>query len=504
MKRVAFLVAVASAVAPMTAWAGGFELPGNGTEALGRAGAFTAKADDLTALEYNVAGLGRQRGTRLLFDSNILWNNQSFQRAGVYPASNGILGPDGQPMSNGFVGQPFPKVTNHAGAFYAPFFGVSSDLGILDRWTFAIGFYGPSSYGKRNYGETVQVKAKDGSTVTAPAPQRYDVTATDLLLAFPTVAAAVRATHWLDIGLAFQLVYASLDLSNISLVYLSSGKCQSFEDVDCDSLTRIRTSTIAVIPPSLGLMFHPARFFDIGANLRPGFDVDTSGTAGGTKPQGLNGGGVIMPDKAEFKTKMPWVLRLGLRYVFKKPGDNFEHGDLELDGTYESWSTAEGDGDKVNIPYLDVLNDIHPTIYHHFRDTYSARLGGAYNIRTGSVGVLSVRAGAYFDSAASHYKDTRVDFDSWSKVGGTVGAGYSIRGITLNVAYAYAWSPDRTVTNGDIQSIEGASHGGSITSDGPTPVVNNGTYHTSTQTVSVGLTVTFDELFRRRRVIHWE
>ena len=44
-----------------TARAGGFELPGNDAEALARGGAFTAKADDGAALDYNVAGLARQR-----------------------------------------------------------------------------------------------------------------------------------------------------------------------------------------------------------------------------------------------------------------------------------------------------------------------------------------------------------------------------------------------------------------------------------------------------------
>jgi long-subunit fatty acid transport protein len=515
MKRAAFLAAATAAaisVAPVQAWAGGFEIVGNGTEALGRAGAFTAKASDATALEYNVAGLATQRGTRILFDSNILWNDQSFQRAGVYPASDGVLGPpDANGMRatlpNSFVGQPFPKVTNHAGAFYAPFIGISTDLGLLDRWTFAIGVYGPSSYGKRDYGETVQVKLPNGTSVTAPAPQRYDVTKTDLLLAFPTLAAAFRATRWLDIGLSLQLVYATFDLENISLVYFSGDICKSFEGATCDSLTRIKTSTVNIIPPSLGLMFHPARFLDIGLNLRPGFDVNTSGTASGTKPRYPDPmGGEIAPDVAQFKTKMPWVLRVGLRYVFKQPGDKFEHGDVELDGTYESWSTAEGDGDKVIIPYLDVLNNIHPTIYHHFRDTFSARLGGAYNIRAGHVGVFSLRAGAYFDSAASHYKDTRVDFDSWSKVGGAAGIGFEFYGVTINAAYAYAWSPDRTVTNGEVQIIEGFSNGGTKTQDGPTPVINNGTYHTSTQTVSLGITLHIDDWIPklRRRVIKWD
>ena len=41
---------------PSLARAGGFEFGANGTESLGRAGAFTAKADSALALEYNVAG----------------------------------------------------------------------------------------------------------------------------------------------------------------------------------------------------------------------------------------------------------------------------------------------------------------------------------------------------------------------------------------------------------------------------------------------------------------
>jgi hypothetical protein len=66
------LLIVAIAAWPARALASGFEIPDNGTEALGRGGAFTAKADDGTALEYNVAGLAQQRGTRLLLDAN-LW-----------------------------------------------------------------------------------------------------------------------------------------------------------------------------------------------------------------------------------------------------------------------------------------------------------------------------------------------------------------------------------------------------------------------------------------------
>ena len=42
-----------------TVWAGGFEFPGNGAEAMGRGGAFTAKASNPSAIDYNIAGLAR-------------------------------------------------------------------------------------------------------------------------------------------------------------------------------------------------------------------------------------------------------------------------------------------------------------------------------------------------------------------------------------------------------------------------------------------------------------
>ena len=78
-----------------------------------------------------------------------------------------------------------------------------------------------------------------------------------------------------------------------------------------------------------------------------------------------------------------------------------------------------------------------------------------------------------------------------------------MRGISLNVAYAFIWSPDRDVTNGDIQSINGIS-GGNSTQAGPTPVVNNGHYHSQNQIVSVGLIIAWDQLLKKRKTHDWE
>jgi hypothetical protein len=210
----------------------------------------------------------------------------------------------------------------------------------------------------------------------------------------------------------------------------------------------------------------------------------------------------IAPGVATFSTNLPWVVRVGTR-LMKLRSDDFEVADLELDATWENWSAAQGDGPKVNIPDLSIFQDIHPTIVHHYKDTFSVRLGGAYNAAL-PTGVLSVRAGVYFDSSATAPKDTRLDFDTLPKLAGTVGLGYTVRGFTLNVAYAYVYEFDRTVTDGDIAPVNGAAHGESVDDAGnPLPAVNNGKYHGQTHIISFGVTLRFDELIGRKHHVRW-
>jgi hypothetical protein len=490
MNRIAILVALLGL--PSVAFAGGFEFPDNGTEALGRGATFTAKADSPLALQYNIAGLAKQRGTRLLFDSNLVFQTFDFTRAGNYPTENGM---NGMPLS--YSGMPFPKNTNHAGPFYAPFLGLTTDFNYFDRWTFGFGVYGPSAFGNKHWGATVSSPAGD-----IPAPQRYDVVQADLLTFFPTFAAAVRATRWLDIGLALHLVVGIFDLENVSITDLGTTLCPNLESANCDSSTHLKTTGFSATG-SVAFMFHPHRTIDIGLNARMPIVLDTSGTVDATPPSAAQ---IPIPqDKAEFHTRLPPVVRLGVRYKFLGR-DDFEHGDIEVDGTWEGWSWAEGGdriGDRIQIDQLGPFSDIHPILTHNYMDTYSIRVGGAYNIRL-PAGVFTLRLGGYFDSSATKYKDTRVDFDTMAKYGGTAGLGYTVRGVTLNVAYAYIYEPDRNVTNGDIQSINGVANGSTMTTSGPTPVVNNGLYHANNMILSFGLQIAWDQLLKNRKTHDWQ
>lgn len=461
-------------------YAGGLEFPDNGSEALGRGGAFTAKADDGTALEYNVAGLARQRGTRLLFDGNLVLATLDFQRDGSYPDMNTPETPWG--------GQPFPRVRNTGGPFFAPFLALSSDLG-LDRWTFAVGVFGPSSVGNRTYPLSVG---------GLPSPARYDLVQALPLLVFPTAAAAVRATRWLDVGVALHVVAAHIEQTTVSFTDISQGVCPNAEYQPCDSVNKIST-TGATATAALGLMARPLPWWVLGAHVRGPAHLHTSGTVKATAPAALQM--PIDPARVTLDTDLPWVVRLGTRVV--KLRDAFEVADFEVDATWENWRGAQGGGPRVNIPALSLFQDIHPTVVHHYHDTFSLRAGASYNVAL-PAGALSLRVGVYYDSSATAPKDTRLDFDTLAKVAGTLGLGYSVRGFGLDVAYAYVHDLDRVVGDGDIRPVNGAQHGDSVDDMGnPLPPVNDGRYHGQVHIVSLGVRFRFDELARRKREPAW-
>ena len=473
------------------AWAGGFEYPDNGTEALGRGATFTAKADSPLALEYNIAGLARQRGTNLLVDLNVPFNTYDFTRDGVYPS-----GPSSSPQP-AYVGQRYPTVHNGGSLYAAPFIGLTTDFNKFDRWTFAFGLYGPSAIATRDY--PVSVTTANGAS--APGPSRYDLLQADLLVLYPTLAAAVRVNKWFDVGLAVHLVVGTFKLSNATFTAIGAGLCPP-DFGNCDPVAKLDlTGYTATV--SLGAMFRPMRSLQFGLNLRAPFTISADGTVTATPPTSQTKL-QIDPAAASFTTHFPLVLRVGARYIFYK--NDFELADIEFNGIYEGWGqfTEEG-GDQISIPQLGPYTmGVSPFIAHHYKDTFGARLGGAYNLKLPK-GVLTFRLGIFYDSAATLKRDPRLDADTMDKIGTTAGLGYKIRGITINAAYAYIWSPDRTVTNGEIRSADANNGGQNVDINGvPLPVVNNGKYHAETQILSVGLTIAWNELLKKQRVIHYQ
>lgn len=461
--------------------AAGFEFPANGTEALGRGGAFTARADSPLALEYNVAGFARQRGTRLLLDNNLIFSSYRFQRSDEAGSPMGPLSEDQSPMP-----------------FYAPWFGLSTDFGFFDRFTIAVGVFAPSAVGRRSY-------LPDRND----APQRYDLVSSNTRVLTPTLAAAIRLSRLFDLGLSLGGSYGSYEIITTStaagglLVLLG---CTTSDNPQCDTRTRVSGTSPFNPVLALGLLFHtplPGGELAAGLNLRSAPNLGVSPmTARGTlsasivKPSRLP---MLMlkETQAEFTADLPWVIRSGLRYAYRKGAQ--EVLDVELDAVFELWSAAQGEGNLVTADSpADANKRLRILSPHHYQDTFSLRLGAAYNQPVGPV-LATVRLGMFYDASATSEEYTRVDFDTLAKVAGTLGLGLRLRGVTFNMAYAYLHSLGRTVTRGQLRPIN-SLEGEELTIGGrPVPAVNNGRYEGHNHILSLGLSVLFEELVRGDR-----
>jgi long-chain fatty acid transport protein len=475
--------------------AGGFEIPDNGTEALGRGGAFVAKADDPTAIDYNPAGLAEQRGTRVLVDGHIINSSYSFKRFGAFPDNPS----DPATPWGGFA---FPSVKDTGGPFFAPFLAVTTDFGTLDWLTVALGVYGPSGVGNRTYPAGID---------TAPAASRYDVVQPTSTIVLPTLSVGVKPIEWLDVGVSLHLVDAIFDLTSTSFVDLGdgpTGPCKNYEYQPCDSRSSLH-ATATGFAATPGILLKPTRALSFGLSARTPISLNAKNgqVTVLTTPLGQP---IPSPGNATLTTELPWYWRFGARYAFLE-GDGFEQGDVELDGTYETWGSAQASGPQIHIDHLGpsgaAFDNIDISVAHHYNDTFSVRAGGAYSTRL-PLGVLTVRLGAYYDKSATADNPgyTRLDFDTLDKIAGTVGVGFKWNGFSFNVAYADVFEPGRTVApgTGQIRPIDGAKHGASVDSNGAQlPAVNEGQYAGHTDVFSFSVVAVFDEILGTPRSKTW-
>jgi len=118
------------------------------------------------------------------------------------------------------------------------------------------------------------------------------------------------------------------------------------------------------------------------------------------------------------------------------------------------------------------------------------RAGGDWNVVPGK---LAVRAGYSFETPAQPEAWTRVDFLPFERHGAHVGATLRVGDVDLSAGYAHVFQPDRVVRNGSAKQIE-AFPPGECHEDVPAycgSVVNEGTYESSFDTLSIGATFNF-------------
>ncbi|MCA9665680.1 MAG: outer membrane protein transport protein, partial [Myxococcales bacterium] len=437
------------ALAPSSARAGGMEVGDTGAEALGRGGAFTAKADNPTAVNYNPAGFAKLRGHHAAISANIIYSDYTFQRLG------------------GFDGQtPYPTIASETPLFAAPMhLMASTDFGYFKRVTFGFGIYMPAA-ATRSYPRELNV---GGANV--PSPARFDFLSMQGIMLFPTAALAIRLTDWLDVGVTFQTVITKATIKMLATV---AAACETPEDASCDVDIDLEVKDMFSPTGSLGFLMRLGESVEVGGMLR----LPSSSELKGTANVGFGPGISRLENSLQHKmldpmapqvtltNDYPWMMRLGGRIIFRdKRGE--EAGDIELDLIYERWSAVSKR--TVLIEGQSLGKPMPPSeVDYALKDTFSVRLGGAYRFRLASDMFLTLRAGVFGETATTSISDTRLGVLSPARVAFTGGVGLKWGFISVDVAFAQFFFPKRVVGRSTVTAQD---FGGGV---GPT--VGNGVY----------------------------
>ncbi len=243
MRRALLLLALLAA--PTPALAGGLFTPDVGTIALGRGGAWTARASDITgALHYNPAGLWQIDGWTASGGVNLHRTSRTFQRA------DGVNGAFPLTRSEPHL-RPIPEV------------GLAWGLPHPDL-TIALGLYAPPA--------PIQRFDPDG-------PGRYRLIDQELIQGNIALAVALRPVPWLSFGGSFQLLYLKLTESfKASADVLATGESTNPEDPDWDVLASFSAQQVR---PwfNLGVMIMPLPWLRFGVSVDPPYRFKGAGRA---------------------------------------------------------------------------------------------------------------------------------------------------------------------------------------------------------------------------------
>jgi len=448
------------------AQAGGFEVPDMGARALGRGAANVVGVEDGTAIHYNPGALAKMRGTTVLYNHGLMWQHTQFSRATLSDA----WGPD--------AGTTFDSVRAENNLF--PILGtlvVTSDFG-LDNWTFAAGVYGPNGHGRHKY--------------PAYGPQASMLTELDVLLAYYTVGAAWK---WKDVfGIGAVVQYADLMRLNYGVVsdsVVTTGLNPVPDPESTQLVTTIKLKDRTSATAQLGVWYRPHQRLELGVSSR--FVPVYFKPAGGVSVDKTT---LVTEDiKVDMELTLPVIVRGGIRYVHDT--GTREWFDIELDAVYESWSMLK-DFDlnvqgQLNGQELQELS-----IAKNWKDTVSVRLGGDVHPLPP---YLTLRTGAFFETAAAPENYSNIDFPSFRRIG--VGGGFSAgaKGAYLTVGYMHVFQEKRTVTE-EYGKVFGQRplRPCPDNCDGLSGVpVNAGTFNTGYDLLTIGIDLRFREMLADRR-----
>ncbi|MFT5232582.1 MAG: long-chain fatty acid transport protein [Candidatus Krumholzibacteriia bacterium] len=316
-----------------TAQATGFSIYEAGSRATALGGAFTANADDGSAVYYNAAGLSFIEGQTV--DLNVIFIKPDFKFSGKLNKPDAVQ-----------TGEADPQTFLVPGAYYTHNNG--------GKFAFGVGVYAPFGLG---------VKWKDPETWVGRRIN-YDVS---IETVYVTPAVSFKATENLALAIGLDVAHQNLELN----------KFTPEPDFGTNAIdTNIEGSSDINITPSLGLMYRPDEKFSFGLMYHFKKTMKFEGAeATLTNVQGPNSWadqlitGLGGPkQELDSELNLPYILSLGIGYQFT------EAFRAEANYVRFGWSAFKELTLDFNNDALDQL------IEFNYEDSWQVRLGAEYDI----------------------------------------------------------------------------------------------------------------------------
>ena len=399
---------------------GGYYSGVKGAVASGRGGAFVARADDVSAVELNPAGLTHIGTTIIQIGNRFSYNDHSYTR-------NPTLDWGQSDTSPPYV--QFPTVHNQTPwQALDPFIGVASNFGLKD-WAFAAAIYSPA-------GTAREVYPNEGG-------QRYMMVRRNAQMINYTLSAAWKHDDLFGFGATVKWI--AVPALEYALIIDGSPYKKDANPVSStvDVHSRVKGSDLFTLNAILGAWVRPTKNLEIGLSgqILPS-EIHTKSTLDVSLVNGKPGDTIVLKrnDKpandVSLTLPLPLNVRLGARY--RHLDGEREVFDVELDGVYETWSRvdhfrldsnhliADYSGQPVPIGVIDIAKQ--------WQNTIGIHLGGDFAVVPQR---LTVRAGAYYETPVSEPAYQNIDFPQGPQFGGALGASVYFGKLQVSLAGEY-------------------------------------------------------------------
>jgi long-chain fatty acid transport protein len=408
-----------------TSFAAGFRLPEAGVKAMGMGFAFTAQADDPSAIYFNPAGLTQLKGQNIMVGVTYVRENGA-EFTGTTPVDDASTGfttvkSETQKTLNFFIPNAYYTRTTNSG-----------DV------AYGVGIFAPFGLGQEYNNKSTSIF-------------RNQITKIDLMTVVVNPTIAYKVADFLSVGAGVDFLYGRAKLARTSVINNAIPPASNPLNLYNLDLTGDGTAW----GYNLGLLVTPLKNLKVGLSYRSKFalkikdgDVDITNISSdpiafsppslGTSP------GVVKPASGalagnSFSTKgsttleLPATAAVGVSYVLNRLT-------VEADVDWTFWHNYR----RLDIDIRDqgaLLADINSS--RQWKDVAAFRIGAEYRVTD----PLALRVGFVYDPTPVPAETMDAFLPDATRLNYMVGAGYKVGPWTIDGAFMYVDKKDRTVNN---------------------------------------------------------